>query len=167
MDMITLALAKKYTDSQRLAHITPGTKLTFDGNREGLEVFEDDESYVYISTNTYDLNCVESFVLHIGNVSGTVAKGDFYVEGVADAQELFLTDEGITVPMVLSIQGMGTVILATDASYVSEITFAETIHTIDPKYIPTLDALTLNGADGKQYTLTVDDTGALAVTAIE
>ena len=41
------------------------------------------------------------------------------------------------------------------------------VHKIDPKYIPALDSITLNGADDKQYKLTVDANGALAVTAIE
>lgn len=38
------------------------------------------------------------------------------------------------------------------------------IHPIDPKYIPTMDSITLNGADGKQYKVTVDANGQLTTT---
>lgn len=44
------------------------------------------------------------------------------------------------------------------------------VYVIDPKYIaelPPLHSITLNGADGKQYKVAVDETGALTATAIE
>lgn len=47
------------------------------------------------------------------------------------------------------------------------ISCAVRTHKIDQKYIPALDSITLNGADGKQYKVTVDASGSLAVTAIE
>ena len=37
-------------------------------------------------------------------------------------------------------------------------------YPIDPKYIPAMDSITLNGADGKQYEVTVDANGALVTT---
>ena len=40
-------------------------------------------------------------------------------------------------------------------------------HKIDQKYIPAMDSLTLIGADGKQYKITVGENGLLAVTVIE
>ena len=39
----------------------------------------------------------------------------------------------------------------------------EEIKPIDQKYIPPMDSITLNGADGNKYKLTVDENGALAV----
>lgn len=64
----------------------------------------------------------------------------------------------------------GTYVLYMDTwlTYVSAITCGtETVRPIDPKFLPGIDALTLNGADGKQYKLVVDASGALAVTPIE
>lgn len=43
----------------------------------------------------------------------------------------------------------------------------EAIYPIDPKYIPPLDSLTLNGADGKQYKLSVDESGQLVSAVVE
>jgi prepilin-type processing-associated H-X9-DG protein len=43
---------------------------------------------------------------------------------------------------------------------------APIVKTIDAKYIPVMDSLTLNGADGKQYKVSVDESGALVVTEI-
>ena len=37
---------------------------------------------------------------------------------------------------------------------------------IDPKYLPSVDSITMNGADGNQYKLTVNESGELAVTAV-
>ena len=42
---------------------------------------------------------------------------------------------------------------------------SETICPIDQKYIPALDSLTLNGADGKQYRLSVNESGELVTEA--
>ena len=42
----------------------------------------------------------------------------------------------------------------------------ETIHPIDPKFIPAMDSITLNGADGKRYKLSVDASGNLVHTAV-
>ena len=44
--------------------------------------------------------------------------------------------------------------------------YATTVHPIEPKFIPAMDSLTLNGADGKQYKVTVDASGVLTATAI-
>lgn len=38
---------------------------------------------------------------------------------------------------------------------------------LDQKFMPPLDSLILNGADGKQYKVTVDESGALTATVIE
>lgn len=40
----------------------------------------------------------------------------------------------------------------------------ETIHPIDPKYIPALDSITLNSPGGKRFTVTVDDSGTITAT---
>lgn len=42
----------------------------------------------------------------------------------------------------------------------------ETVYPIPQKYIPALDSIILNGADGKQYSLTVDTNGQLSVKLI-
>lgn len=41
----------------------------------------------------------------------------------------------------------------------------ETIHTIDPKFIPPMDSLTINGTDGKRYKLTVNN-GSISVAEV-
>lgn len=51
-------------------------------------------------------------------------------------------------------------------TYVAIFWDEKTVHPIDPKYIPTLDYLTLNGADGKQYKVTVNESGVLTATEV-
>ncbi len=55
-----------------------------------------------------------------------------------------------------------------DGAYCSRLSIpsTKTIHPIDPKFIPVMDSLVLNGADGKQYKIAVDASGALTATAI-
>ena len=83
--------------------------------------------------------------------------------------------EGLTIdniPYIVSVSGenewglgVGLWFLDCEGLRVERVEYTA-VHTIDPKYIPALDALVLNGADGKQYKVTVDELGALAVTAI-
>lgn len=42
----------------------------------------------------------------------------------------------------------------------------ETIHPIDPKFVPTMDSITLNSPSGNRFTVTVDDTGAITTKKV-
>lgn len=55
---------------------------------------------------------------------------------------------------------------SSSAGYVSSLEYmAEVIHPIPQEYIPPLDRLILNGADGNQYALTITD-GAISVAPV-
>ena len=55
--------------------------------------------------------------------------------------------------------------LTSETKQISKLHFAETIVPIDPKFIPPVDSLTINGTDGKQYKLTVNN-GAISVDEV-
>lgn len=141
MDMITLALAKQYTDSQKLAYTEGGGSLIWDGNTEGKEVYN--ENFVRVSTKALDLNEIATVTLSENGEVTTIAASEGNVI-VDNGASLFIAD----VPLIISVSVAGTADFAyfdvgtylfttpeADA-YVSSVTFKETIHPIDPKYLP-------------------------------
>lgn len=70
--------------------------------------------------------------------------------------------------VVAFVHGMLAVMTASERETctVAIYTETETIHPIDPKYLPPVDSITMNGADGKQYKVSVDASGILTTTAI-
>lgn len=184
MDIPTLALAKAYTDSQRLAYVVPGAKLTFDGDITGKEFLN--ETLVKISDVPVDLTSVTKCILTadpvIASAFGVPENMEYTGDGFTvssvnilgiEAQQLSTAENMIAVS--IPDHGLwGTVMLGTSmgfdevdvAMWVSYIECAETIHPIDPKYIPAMDSVTLNSPNGTQFKITVDDTGALTATEV-
>lgn len=84
-----------------------------------------------------------------------------------------LSNTGLVLGMILSqdvAEGDGVIlagvyfILYGDGAYIRSLSYEE-IHPIPAEYIPPLDRLILNGADGNQYALTITD-GAISVAPV-
>lgn len=146
VDKNTLQKAKEYTDSQRLAYIEPGKVLTFDGD------FTDKETLitsfgkvVKISDAPADFNKIVKFGLtippeiaeEVGLEPYTEFTEGFVITKTHDGYKLTMnegfiagtTAEGVYVIYDLNDDGVPTM-------WVSYIEFAETIHPIDPKFLP-------------------------------
>lgn len=177
MDVVTLALAKQYADSQRIAY-EEGDMFYFDGNITGLEAID---VLVRVSDKSVDLRKIKSVQLVTvtnGEVTGTDTFNKFTVEGEGLVTMLIADETGapyvVNVSEDYELEGTmvhrGFYVFAQDLgfvkSYVSCVDM-KTIHPIDPKYIPALDSITLNGADGKQYKLAINESGTLVATPIE
>lgn len=182
MDVVTLALAKQYTDNQRLAYAEGQHLITWDGDEEGKFIIPmgDNNSLVRVSENIIDLSKavkVVSKTIIDNETAGTQERTDFefYSEYPLNSLD---TSGGMLVMTCAEDADLGFGFTTLKGTYmmmgrfdsmkmfVSEILFAETIHPIDPKYIPAVDALILNGTDGKQYRLAVDESGTLAATEV-
>jgi hypothetical protein len=154
MDMITLAMAKTYTDSQRLAHTDPSVTLSWDGDESNNEIVRiEGFRFVKVSNDPYDLNRAAS--LTIGNVTVELRSGEYLVQ-TENGNSMLMSVNGSTV-WAISMEDddnvdftKGTWLLT---AYTA-ITFAETVHPIDPKYLggaalPVVELTTTfaNGAD--------------------
>lgn len=143
MDLIDQILGgnrgKKYTNSQRLAYIEPAKTLTFDGNSEDKETWD---VMVKISEQFIDLSNAVSITMVVGGTEiqstdiiayaddGTVSLFSTKTEQMLAASIHPDSDIG------LDMGHSGTFVVCEDMAYVSRIEFAETIHPIDPKYLP-------------------------------
>lgn len=183
MDLLTLAMAKKYTDSTRLAYADGGT-ATFDSEHPGDEMIIGG-IYMYLFSKLHpsleELKGGECIV----HSQGASVASELIVESITDEVIMYGVSSAPDVfiivadkPTVLDIgdgelwnfpsAGMYFSIMDKIDAIINPVQIEFTwgiVKTIDPKFIPTLDYLTLNGTDGKQYKVTVVD-GALTVTAI-
>lgn len=187
MDVVTLALARQYADSQRLAYAEEKEYVFGRGLHENEIVTFFGYPYYKVSNEAVDFNTVTSWTAsHMinGNIlEETLSKDELMLvsENTETGAVFFLckTNSEIIIAISSSVDipdetgnllAGGTYLLCGEAEKElvdsAQLT-VETIHPIDPKYLPALDSITLNGADGKQYKLAVDESGALAATAIE
>lgn len=159
MDLITLAMAKKYTDEK--AGYSEQNVFTFDGNTDGKLVVN---NMVRVSTKKIDATTAVSVTGMAGGVEKTIVKENMTIEdGVLSFQGLCF---------VLCSNGedeeypVGVYVLATEEMYVSRVEFAETIHTIDPKFIPgvvlpVVEIATEIPTNGELAMLTAEETAAI------
>lgn len=161
-------------------YVEPAKILTYDGNKNGKVVIA--EQFVKVSAKPENLNSVTHINAFIVGTEKEYEKNALSI--VTNGDMHYLTPIGDNFPIVISVSAetvlgegengidvilpVGTYIYDIgNGSYATEVKFAETIHPIDPKFIPAFDSITLNGADGKQYKLSVDESGTLVHTAIE
>lgn len=144
MDIVTLAMAKAYTDSQRLGHVE-SKQITYDGNGEKKDSLIEGLSVVKISDTLLDLSTVRRVVMKYHD-------GMEYVIGKENL--VALEESGVMIlagygekPLVLSAQknngaGLPDGLYVVDAvdengeSYHVSLIETETIVPIDPKYLP-------------------------------
>lgn len=170
LDQILAAdMAKQYSDSKG-GYTKPGKVYTYDGGEVG--EFGDffNMKYVLLSKDVPDLHSIAKAVCIAGTAQQVeYAKGDFTFKenyGAEGINAVLVSFGGVIAPVVLSVEGQGLYGFATPGvGYLSYVEFAETIVPIDPKYLPPVDSITMNGADGKQYKLTVSG-GALNIAEV-
>lgn len=178
MDVIALAMAKTYSDKQRLAYTARAIDIVASESKILLEPNDDfggiacaferytitkfDEKYNPIAIviwNGVEYWCkpfigVETITIgnsHLGNPDDEDTGEPFFLMQTPE-----LNDGHVT--WFSNTTGLVTVRI----NYEHDI-----INPIDPKFIPAFDSITLNGADGKQYKLSVDESGTLVHTAVE
>lgn len=166
MNLITLALAKKYTD-EKAGYVESAEKIldVALSNTDGISVYEGafiklevGKTYtVALASGSYTAVC--KYAAGVGWMLGNQAIG-----GVSDADtgESFFffaqQDEKQSVSFLIDVNGGNHCTIST----------AETIHTIDPKYIPgaVLPVVELSGVPSEHgYALTADES-AVAETVM-
>ena len=176
MGVLTLAMAKAYTDSQRLAYIETTEGLTFDGDRDGKEsigpcykisdvpinvddvteiAIRDNSSEVILSKDAFEIN--RAFDNGITAISGRIESDSGSMEGV------WVLSVGDNATFEGTSVAKGTYVCRAGSKvYVTEVrgVVIETIHPIDPKYI------VLTSSSGKKFNLSVDDSGTVSATEV-
>lgn len=180
MDMITLAMAKAYSDSnggyveRRIDQVFLNRGVYGDFTANSLaanyEYFKPDTAIYNLFTSlkeadpdvnvtvVWDDTVYKCPILKVGRRYGV---GNEYIRNPdsLDSGEPFL--------LVAYSDGQCWCTHDTASRHgMSAYTETEIIHPIDPRCIPAMDSITLNGADGKQYKVAVDANGALTATAI-
>lgn len=187
MDMITLAMAKKYTDEKAGYASWDSGSITFDGDVSdklnipaselGFEV--SNVSYVRFSEKSFPAKNIKQVGVRYANSTSTLLE-EFDITDMGEASFVFVKGDNIA-PLLFIVDAdtdmhgiFARVAWKGDAmdsigAYVNYISghITENVHPIDPKYIPAMDSITMNGADGKQYKVAVDASGVLTATAIE
>lgn len=141
MDVLTLALAKKYTDSQRLGY-EENKEIVWDGNTAGKYIIE--EVLALVSTVPMDLTSVERVTINNGlNEYITYDNSVLTVAELDENKSALMVGEFSLVVSVTKnyfLEGTeyktGTYLYFKNAEYVSKVETKETIHTINPKFLP-------------------------------
>lgn len=175
-DPIMMALSNDYTDSKQLSKVEK-TIFTWNGDTTGktiVEGGEEDNNGCKISDNLIDAEKAKLVKLRLFHDKSGM---ELDIEDIYESKELLPLAYGFKAggleenKTLLSIfyQDMagvskGVYLGYGDGWYVSYAEF-ETIHPIDQKFIPPVDSIILNGADGKQYRLSVNESGELVTEA--
>lgn len=119
-----------------MGYTEPAKAFTCDGNPNGENVYNN----VYrITSKVLDLTTVTSFTFVNGGQSTTMTKEEFIGMGGQVTSEDIGADDMGWLAYTISTDGdkpVGTYIWCDENGYVSHIEFAETVHTIAPKYLP-------------------------------
>lgn len=147
MDMITLAMAKAYSDSKG-GYSEPSKAYTYDGILEGKEYVEAQPGkiLVKISDEICYYDTIESVSLTGEKGSGTLGKEKLVFEELDEAGNIAILCNGLELGTIVNetfadVFSPGIWVLyevneLTGITYVSKIQLTETIHPIDPKYLP-------------------------------
>lgn len=156
MDMLTLAMAKAYTDSKQLASAETTLSKIFEAEEEGFGLDAVDLSLVPSGAKCIVEFEEKTYERVVSYEYGDAFIGNLGLDGGEDTGEPFIIyfQDGMTIVLYQSGHS-GTIRVYVDS---------ETIHPIDPKFIPALDSITLNSPGGKRFTLMVDDSGTITAT---
>ena len=181
-----LEQARHEAKKQKLAGKTTQT-ITFDGNIEGKYCIPmpglDEESYklVRVSEEPIDLTAETLKSLKIRTVTGEAmeTKNEVTFRSVPEAgmtmvyhtysngddeYRVCVVDQDFEEDGIEILAGVYFGWLYNGYMYTTSLSYEE-IHPIPQEYIPPLDRLILNGADGNQYALTITD-GAISVAPV-
>lgn len=147
MDLITLAMAKKYTDEK--AGYVEKPVFTYDGNGEVVDI--NGLTFHRITDKFHDLNTLVKMEGFAYGSKMEFTADDITITGETDTsvavQEGTVKYAGNDMVFILALKVLeglegvvalntGVYVFSTDDAYVSYLEFAETIHPIDPKFIP-------------------------------
>ena len=170
MDVLAVAMAKKYTDSQRLGY-EETKELVWDGDTTGKVILE--EIYVRVSEEPIDLTKIVSFILSgiqidASNSECNVVSMDEYTTtlSLGEAPMIVSITEDHYVEDVGSTYYKGTYFL----QGVTAVEMHE-LKTIDPKYLPVGGGLPFVEITSAAYPIAErkasEDTVAVPVSAVE
>lgn len=136
--------ARMLGESGRAGYSEGGEVLTFDGDTSKKEVFAGVFYAVKLTDKYMDLNQVDSITIIAGDESGTFTKPNIAVSVDSGIQVLnyealiFLTAVAENIPDIGVTKGVYVVLNEVEGlpCYATNVKFAETIHPIDPKFIP-------------------------------
>lgn len=164
MDKITLAMLDALKKSGGAGHTEPGKVITWDGDITGKEqlVLEEDSAFYKISDEVIDVHNVAAVTVYLQHETNN---GVRVYNKRCTSDEIVITDEeslvktiSVVVPEYLDNFFHAVVVITEDVSegdfvvskglyavcgnnsvinmYVSRVEFPETIHPIDPKFLP-------------------------------
>lgn len=148
-----------------------GKVYTFNGDTTGLETgYHNGLQFVVLADEFFDPNTIEHITVSVSGTMVELSKDQFWIEEHSDAIAtgyVVLTEyQGSTVPIALiqksndgGQEKSGVLADPNYNAFVARLKFADTIHKIDPKYLPTslgnvLQVL-LTGIGSEVYTASV------------
>ena len=179
MDVITLSMAKAYTDSKG-GYLGTKTEVLYENAVSDYDIAAGQVAEAIIA------NAEDAVILEVGKMysvtfNGVKYKCECHTHGHAIQKAVAIgnsrvvnssgNDTGEPFVIIYTTRSGSSYCNAFGWTTGNEASFTieqevKAIIPIDPKYIPTMDNLTINGVDGKQYKLTVDENGALVTTAV-
>ena len=145
MDLIDINQAvsrmKRYTDSQRIAYVEGQKTITFDGNSDGKECISE-LLLVKVSDLVYDLSKATFVTQRLPSGEDVAIEASAFDFVTEDGMRALVYNDTVAVfSLTENTAGdygvtCGTFVLCTYETWISKVEFAETIHPIDPKYLP-------------------------------
>jgi hypothetical protein len=138
MDLLTLAMAKTYTDQK--AGYAEENKITVDGSGERFDILgSGSATYVKVSDEPIDLSHVDRIDYKdlINKVEGTVTKENLNYVSIGGIEGVSVGDNELAVVYSFKANNeLAPELVGTYAVYYLIAFYTETIHTIDPKFLP-------------------------------
>lgn len=136
MDLMTLAMAKAYSDKKG-GYVEPGKVYTYDGKAEKVETVGN-YTYAIIATDAPSLSELTKAVGTFADGSTVeFSKEELSFETLGESIEAAsATLMGMTVPLIVWEDGVLLVYSMEGVGYGSRVEFAETVVPIDPKFTP-------------------------------
>lgn len=155
---LILEQARQYTNSQQLAHTENKT----------ISIAPDDAIYFFNKASDTPIEITQENLVSLSSTTGTATAEQVVVHRFQPGITFVSPPEDLESAFVISVDYGATLEdLTTGVWFLQDIHSITTkeIHPIPQEYIPPLDRLILNGADGNQYALTITD-GAISVAPV-
>lgn len=156
------------SESGQVGYVEPGKVFTYDGNESAEFIDLNGLRLVHLSDGVFDLSKIKRIKCEFASVGQEFefVEGDFTLIDYNEFKAVQVSLGNQSAPAVFAHPAGGLYGYAQPGfGYLSYVEFAETVHPIDQKYIPPVDSLTMNGADGKRYKLTVNN-GSISVAEV-
>ena len=174
MNFETLALAKQYTNSQRQAWVEETAEpmigevtVEISGTSTRISDYADSDSPMLVPGNR-NLVIWDGKPYRCVTVLGTgTGSTQLYVGNASIASTAGYADTGEPFCLRIPASGDRATVWGSPGTHTLEVlNIVDTIVPVDQKYIPALDSVTMNSADGKQYKLYVNESGELTAAEV-